>query len=94
MQRWAQQALLKPSDTPSNFGFGGERPTNPELLEYLANEFVKNGMSIKKLQRFIMLSATYGVLVLISIIQKKRSIATPANRVLWSLVKLLESKSG
>jgi hypothetical protein len=46
-------------DTPSNFGFGGERPTNPELLEYLAQSFVKYGMSIKKLQREIMLSATY-----------------------------------
>ena len=46
-------------DTPSNFGFGGERPTNPELLEYLARTFVKDGMSIKKLQREIMLSATY-----------------------------------
>ncbi len=46
-------------DTPSNFGFGGERPTDPELLEYLANDFVKNGMSIKKLQREIMLSSTY-----------------------------------
>jgi Protein of unknown function (DUF1549)/Protein of unknown function (DUF1553)/Planctomycete cytochrome C len=46
-------------DTPSNFGFGGERPTNPELLEYLAQTFVKDGMSIKKLQREIMLSATY-----------------------------------
>jgi cytochrome c553 len=46
-------------DTPSNFGFGGERPTNPELLEYLARTFAKDGMSIKKLQRDIMLSATY-----------------------------------
>jgi cytochrome c553 len=46
-------------DTPSNFGFGGERPTDPELLEYLANDFVKNGMSIKKLQREIMLSSVY-----------------------------------
>jgi truncated hemoglobin YjbI len=46
-------------DTPSNFGFGGERPTNPELLEYLAQDFVKNGMSIKKLQREIMLSSVY-----------------------------------
>ena len=46
-------------DTPSNFGFGGERPTNPELLEYLASDFVKNGMSIKKLQREIMLSSVY-----------------------------------
>ncbi len=46
-------------DTPSNFGIGGERPTNPELLDYLATQFVKNGMSIKKLHRLIMLSATY-----------------------------------
>lgn len=46
-------------DTPSNFGFGGERPTNPELLEYLANDFVKNGLSMKKMQREIMLTAAY-----------------------------------
>ena len=46
-------------DTPSNFGVGGERPTNPELLEYLSKSFVSNGMSIKKLHREIMLSATY-----------------------------------
>ncbi|HWE51141.1 MAG TPA: PSD1 and planctomycete cytochrome C domain-containing protein [Bryobacteraceae bacterium] len=46
-------------DTPSNFGFGGERPTDPELLEYLAQTFVNDGMSIKKLQRRIMLSSTY-----------------------------------
>jgi cytochrome c553 len=46
-------------DTPSNFGIGGERPTNPELLDFLASQFVKDGMSIKKLHRTIMLSATY-----------------------------------
>ena len=46
-------------DSPSNFGFGGERPTNPALLEYLASSFAKNGMSIKKLQRQIMLSSVY-----------------------------------
>src|SRR5262249_32657843 len=46
-------------DSPSNFGMTGERPTNPELLEYLAAEFWKNGMSIKKLHREIMLSAVY-----------------------------------
>src|SRR5690242_21916083 len=46
-------------DTPSNFGLTGERPTNPELLEYLASWFVKNGMSAKKLHREIMLSAVY-----------------------------------
>jgi Protein of unknown function (DUF1553) len=46
-------------DTPSNFGVAGERPTNPELLEYLAYEFAHNGMSIKKLHREIMLSSVY-----------------------------------
>jgi hypothetical protein len=46
-------------DTPSNFGQMGERPTNPDLLEHLASSFVKNGMSIKKLHREIMLSSVY-----------------------------------
>ncbi|HVL68384.1 MAG TPA: PSD1 and planctomycete cytochrome C domain-containing protein [Vicinamibacterales bacterium] len=46
-------------DTPSNFGILGERPTNPELLEYLAATFVEDGYSIKKLHRRIMLSAVY-----------------------------------
>jgi hypothetical protein len=46
-------------DTPSNFGVTGERPSNPELLEYLASHFVRNGLSIKKLHREIMLSSVY-----------------------------------
>jgi mono/diheme cytochrome c family protein len=46
-------------NTPDNFGYVGEEPTNPELLEYLAHEFVANGHSIKKLQKEIMLSAVY-----------------------------------
>ena len=46
-------------DTPSNFGFRGEPPTNPELVEHLASRFVENGMSIKQLHRDIMLSAAY-----------------------------------
>jgi mono/diheme cytochrome c family protein/cytochrome c553 len=46
-------------DSPSNFGMTGERPTNPELLEYLAATFAKNGKSIKKLHREIMLSSVY-----------------------------------
>ena len=45
--------------TPDNFGFAGEKPTNPELLEYLAASFRSNGFSLKKLQREIMLSAVY-----------------------------------
>jgi cytochrome c553 len=46
-------------DTPSNFGKLGERPTNPELLEYLAQSFTDGGYSIKALQRQIMLSSVY-----------------------------------
>jgi hypothetical protein len=46
-------------DTPSNFGIAGEKPTNPDLLEYLATSFQKNGMSAKKIHRDIMLSAVY-----------------------------------
>src|SRR5262249_55439644 len=45
--------------TPSNFGSLGERPTHPELLDYLAHQFVEHGWSLKKLHREIMLSAVY-----------------------------------
>ncbi len=46
-------------NTPDNFGIMGDKPSNPELLEYLASEFVSHGHSIKWLQRQIMLSAVY-----------------------------------
>lgn len=46
--------------TPSNFGRMGERPSHPELLDYLADQFIKNGWSIKKIHREILLSNTYG----------------------------------
>jgi uncharacterized protein DUF1553/uncharacterized protein DUF1549 len=45
--------------TPNNFGKMGERPTHPELLDWLATEFVKNGWSVKSLHRLIMNSDTY-----------------------------------
>ena len=45
--------------TPSDFGTRSEPPTHPELLDWLAAQFVKNGWSIKKLHKIIMLSATY-----------------------------------
>ncbi len=46
-------------ETPDNFGKMGDPPSNPELIEYLASNFTKSGMSIKKLQREILLSSTY-----------------------------------
>ncbi len=45
--------------TPSNFGQLGERPTHPELLDYLAQRFIESGWSIKALHREIVLSRTY-----------------------------------
>ena len=47
--------------TPSNFGMLGERPTHPQLLDYLASILVEQGWSIKKLQRLILLSSTYAL---------------------------------
>lgn len=45
--------------TVSDFGKAGDKPTHPELLDYLADNFVKDGWSIKKLHRQILLSSTY-----------------------------------
>jgi hypothetical protein len=45
--------------TPSDFGRNGERPTHPELLDWLADDFVAHGWRIKRLQRMIVMSATY-----------------------------------
>jgi hypothetical protein len=42
-----------------NFGVLGQRPTHPELLDHLATQFVKDGWSIKKLIKYVMLSSTY-----------------------------------
>ncbi len=42
-----------------NFGLLGEKPTHPELLDYLAKHFVDNGWSIKTMHRRLMLSAAY-----------------------------------
>jgi hypothetical protein len=50
------QALAR---TPSNFGVIGEKPSHPELLDWLAATFVESGWSLKKLHRMILLSATW-----------------------------------
>ncbi len=45
--------------TPGDFGRLGEAPTHPELLDWLAAEFVASGWSVKKLHRLIVTSAAY-----------------------------------
>jgi mono/diheme cytochrome c family protein len=66
--------------TPSNFGKMGERPSHPELLDYLAREFVANGWSLKRLHREIMLSATYQ---LAATDDPSNAEVDPANVNLW-----------
>jgi hypothetical protein len=46
-------------ETPSDFGFNGGRPSHPELLDYLAAQFVNRGWNIKELHRLMVSSATY-----------------------------------
>src|SRR5262249_2105726 len=45
--------------TPSDYGSRGERPTHPELLDWLAVELIKNGWRLKPIHKLIMTSATY-----------------------------------
>ncbi|RQP21495.1 DUF1549 and DUF1553 domain-containing protein [Piscinibacter terrae] len=56
---WAQYFDKGIVSTVQDFGRAGAKPTHPELLDHLAANFVKNGWSVKKLHREILLSATY-----------------------------------
>ncbi len=69
-------------NTPSNFGQLGERPTHPELLDYLAGSLIDNGWSLKKLHRQIMLSETYG-LSSAEEANPEAAAKDPANVLLW-----------
>jgi len=56
---WQQHFGNGLSETPNNFGATGGKPTHPELLDWLANHFIENGYSVKKLHRLIMASDAY-----------------------------------
>ncbi len=45
--------------TPNDFGAQGERPTHPELLDWLAHDFIDHGWDLKRLHRLIVSSASY-----------------------------------
>lgn len=50
------EALVR---TPNDFGVMGESPTHPELLDWLAHDFITHGWNLKRLHRQILLSSTY-----------------------------------
>lgn len=66
--------------TPDNFGHRGERPTHPELLDYLAAVFAEDGWSLKKLHRRIVLSRTYRMS---SAWHSANAVKDPGNVYLW-----------
>lgn len=70
-------------NTPSNFGQVGERPTNPELLDYLAGFFVGNGMSWKKLHRLIVMSRAYQLSSNVTAGLNANVQKDPQNRLYW-----------
>jgi hypothetical protein len=56
---WQQYFGVGLVKTAEDFGLQGQWPTNPELLDWLAVEFVESGWNIKALQKLIVMSATY-----------------------------------
>ena len=66
--------------TPSDFGRNGRRPTHPELLDWLAREFIRSGWSVKHMHRLIMTSAAYRRA---SSPDADASSKDPENKLLW-----------
>lgn len=67
--------------TPSDFGVNGDRPTHPELLDWLAVRFMESGWDVKAMHRLMLLSNTYRQA------SENRAFASnekdPDNRLLW-----------
>ena len=66
--------------TPNDFGKFGEKPTNPELLDYLASEFVARGWSLKAMHRLILSSSVYQ---LSATARPENLKVDPANTLRW-----------
>lgn len=72
--------------SPSDFGKGGEPPTHPELLDWLAVELMEGGWRLKGLHRLMVTSATYCQASYgdaVKSLQKRASAIDPENRLLW-----------
>ena len=67
--------------TPNDFGKAGLPPTHPELLDYLADELITHGWSIKHLHRLIVTSSTYQMSSAVA--NSDAELADPDNNWLW-----------
>src|SRR5262245_13268174 len=79
---WAMHFGRGIVDSPGDFGSQGERPTHPELLDWLAAKFVEDGWSLKKLHRMIVLSDAYRQGSTFNATAAK---ADPDNDLLWRM---------
>lgn len=68
--------------TPNDFGRQGDPPTHPELLDWLATEFVARGWSVKTMHRLVMLSNTYRMS---DAYEEAAARLDPTNRLLWRM---------
>jgi len=80
-RQWAQIFGTGIVESVSDFGKMGVKPTNPELLDYLSAQFVRQGWSVKKLQREILLSHTYRQA---SAQRADAEKLDPLNKLLWA----------
>jgi len=67
--------------TPNDFGRMGTRPSHPELLDYLANEFVASGLSVKHMHRLILNTSAYRQAS--STVNAAAAEKDPENKLLW-----------
>jgi hypothetical protein len=80
--------------TPDNFGRAGELPSHPELLDWLAVEFIESGWDVKYMHRLIMTSSTYRQASTISSSDQRAIEVDPENNLLWrQRLRRLEAES-
>lgn len=77
--------------TPANLGYSGDPPSNPELLEWLAEQFVNSGWSLKAMHRLVLESAAYRQSSALNDVAHERD---PDNRLLWRMpVRRLDAEA-
>ena len=70
--------------TPSDFGKNGDVPSHPELLDWMTNDFIAKGWSMKAMHKLMLTSATYRQ-ASVNDEQKAYAAKDPTNRLLWRM---------